>query len=226
MAVAARVRDRVSEDRYDQDLVLRAKAWDAEAQVELHDKYRGEFFGLTRHRLRDKQWADVFADGAIEQVFEYLASYKPELSSFRTWAFRVARTSIIRQISDIGAERDEVLSFELLAEVMPALTSPEYDFVISRVHEEMENLEPVQQKSVDGAYFDGENDRELAEQNNIPQRRVCYRRKQALRQMKEGLSDVPFMSIRPETRFLVYNSIVAHDKIDSVRAQPGGEEGD
>ena len=67
---------------------------------------------------------------------------------------------------------------------------------------------------------------ELAEQHDIPQRRVCYRRKQALRQMKEGLSDVPFMSIRPETRFLVYNSIVAHDKIDSVRAQPGGEEGD
>jgi RNA polymerase sigma factor (sigma-70 family) len=226
MAVSATVRDRTAENRSDTALVLRARDGDKAAEEELYYKYHTQFLCWIRRWLRHKEWAPDFADAAIAKLFEVLPQYKPELSAFSSWAFIVAKTNVIKLIHDLGTERNDVSADELLDEVLPALTGPEDDFVVSRVREEVAHLNGEQRAAVGGQFFEGRTDEELAAELSIPRRRVCYRRQQGLAAMRDRLSDVPFTSIRPETRFSRYYYMMDHDVKANDTALLGGKEGD
>ena len=226
MAICAAVRDRAAEDRDDTALVLRARAGDEAAIKELRSKYHALFLSWIRRKLWDKDLAHDLADGAIAELFEVLDQYKPELSPFSAWAFIVAKTCVIKLMLVLGTERHDVTPVELLDEFMPALTGPADDFVTSRVREEVANLSPEQQVAVNGWFFEGRTDEEMAAELSIPRRRVNYRRQQGLAVLRDRLSDVPFTSIRPETRFSGYYYIMDHETKANDCALLGGKDGD
>jgi RNA polymerase sigma factor (sigma-70 family) len=205
MAAHALARERAAENRFDVALVLRVLAGDRAAEVELYHKYHTRFLNWIRRWLRHKEWADDFAEEAVIQLFQVLPQYRPELSSFSTWAHRVAYTKVMKCIRDLHTERDDVSADDLFLEFLPALTGPEDDYVASRLHEEVACLEREQRAAVGGPYFDGLNDTELAARLRMPRRRVCYRRRQGMAALRRRLKYVPFTSIRPRLRFSGYN---------------------
>jgi RNA polymerase sigma factor (sigma-70 family) len=225
MAAHANARDRSAENRRDAALVLRAVEWDEAAIAELYHKYHTQFYSWIRRWLRHKEWALDFADAAIAKLFENLHGYKPVMSAFSSWAFLVAKTSVIQHLHELGTERSDVPYDEMLADLLPALTGPGDDFVNRRLLEEVAKLEPEQRAAVVGFFFFGLSDEEIAEEQHIPRRRVCYRRHQGMAALKLGLSDIPFTSIRPETRFSRYYYMMTDVK-ENKPAQLGGEEGD
>jgi RNA polymerase sigma factor (sigma-70 family) len=210
VAVHRTVHDRTVENQCDTALVLRACDWDEAAQAELYHKYHDQFLTWIRRWLRHKEWATDFADAAIAQLFEVLPQYKPELSSFRTWAYRVAYTGVIKYIRDLHTERDDVSADDLFLEFLPALTGPEQDYAARRLREEVANLVPEQRAAVGGP-LDGLTDVELSALLSIPKRRVCYRRRQALAELRKRLIDVARTWIRPKGRFLGYKDIGTND---------------
>jgi RNA polymerase sigma factor (sigma-70 family) len=226
VTTGTRVRDRAEENRKDVALVLRARDGDQTAFDELHHKYRGNFLRWIRPWIRCNLWEDELADAALAELLKVLNQYKPELSAFSSWAFIVMKTSVIKSIAKLATNRNDVSADEFLEEMLPALTGPDDDFVVARLHEEVANLAPEQRVAVNGEYFEGRTDEDLAAELSIPRRRVSYRRQQGLATMRKRLSDVAFTSIRPETRFSRYYYMMDHDVKANDLALLGGEEGD
>jgi len=226
MSVTVTVRDRTAENRSDAALVMRALAGDEAAFDELLFKYRDKFLCWIRPWLRYNLWVDEFADEAIADLVEVLCQYKPELSAFSSWAFIVMRTSVIKSIARVAANRNDISAIELLDEALPALTGPEDDFISSRLHEEVANLDPEQRAAVNGEFFEGRTDEDLAAELAIPRRRVSYRRQQGLAALRDRLSDVAFTSIRPKLRFSRYYYVMTDDVKANDTALLGGKEGD
>jgi RNA polymerase sigma factor (sigma-70 family) len=226
MAAYTKVRDRVGENRSDVSLAERAVGGDMAAWNKLYVRYKALFFLWMRGWLKHKEWAEDCAVAGVEALYEALPQYKPERSAFSTWAYRVAYTGVIKFIRDSHDKRNDISSDELLAEVIPALHGPKYDYIMRRLHEEVDRLEPMQHAAVAGHFFYGYSDQEISDLYNIPRRKVCYRRRQGIVALAKRLSDIAFMSIRPETLLSGYNYMMTNDEKENENAQPGGKEGE
>jgi RNA polymerase sigma factor (sigma-70 family) len=195
MAACTKVRDRVEENRSDVSLVGLAVGGDAIAWERLDDRYRALYRQWIRNWLKHRQWLDDCTATAVNELYRKLPQYKPALSAFATWAYRVARTRCIKFVRDYRTNREVVSTDEPSFESIPALHGPEHDHIMRRVHDEVAKLEPEQRRAVEGHFFEGLSDEELEEELHIPRRQVCYRRKQGLAILKRQLADVLFTSI-------------------------------
>jgi len=204
MAAYTKVRDRSAGNCRDIALVLRARDGDIAAFESLYLKYRKLIVCWVRTWLRYEEWVDEFTDDAINVLRSKLPEYRSERASFCSWAYRVARSAAIKHARVVGTKLAVVPIDLLMEDELPAFYGPEYDFLSSRVEEEVIRLEPEQRAAVYGYFYEGKTDDEIAEELHIPRRRVCYRRRQGLAVLRKRLSDVFFKSIRPETRFSGY----------------------
>jgi len=204
MAACTVIHDRTVGNRCDTALVLRARDGDIDAFNSLYHKDHKLIVCWVRSWLRYEEWVDECTDDAIAVLSRKLPQYRPERASFCSWAYRVARTAVIKHVRVLGISRVDVPIDLLMEDDLLAFFGPEFDFLSRRVEEEVKRLEPEQRAAVYGYFYEGKTDEEIAEELHIPRRRVCYRRKQGLVELRRRLSDVPFTSIRPETRFSGY----------------------
>ena len=196
MAACTVVRDRTADNQTDVDLARRVLAGDRAAESELLATYRAIFLGWSRRTFRKgNRWTEDYAQVATIKLFKVLNKYRPELSSFWSWAHIVAKSAIFTFISQQATERNDVSLDELMDDAMPALLGPEEEYIFRRVCEEVENLVPEQRAAVRGPYYDDLSDEEVADRLHIPVRRVCYRRKQGKAVLRVRLSDVLCMRI-------------------------------
>jgi len=190
MAVVAQFRLRESDKRLESVLLARVQSGDIEAGAELRERFRTRLHERLRHWLWNRQWADDLAAEGADAVRECLGEYKSDRASFNTWANRVAFSSIMKRISKLGLDRNDVRLDELVANLLPAVGGPEHAHIIARLREEVERLEPVRRAVIRGTFFEEKSDPELAVELHLPRRQVCYRRKQALRDLEKRLRDV------------------------------------
>ena len=227
MSAHTAVRDWAAHGPTDTEIAVRAQAGDLDALVLLHDKYREKFVTGFRRWLWKKDWAEECADEAWARVYEKLPQYNQAQGSFGTWAFDVAHTSLLNHVRKLHLGRYDVPLTDLLAEVLPAPTGPEDDFIRDLVWEDVHNLAYEQDVAVKSRFYDLCKDKETAKRLRILRRKVSYRCNQGLRNLHERLiSDIRFMSIRPDLRFPVYKQIVNTDGSARNGAQLGGKEGD
>jgi RNA polymerase sigma factor (sigma-70 family) len=131
-----------------------------------------------------REWKREFADHATDEVFASLDKFDPDRGALNAWAYLVARSSVFKHIRLLHVDRADVSYEDLVDEALPAGTGPEEGFVLNRLREAVAELEPEQRAAVEGFFFDGYSDVELAAQLGIPKRRVCYRRRQALKELR------------------------------------------
>ena len=79
--------------------------------------------------------------------------------------------------------------------------------------------------AIDGKFFKGKPDEQIAKEKKIPRRKVNYRKHQGLINLRKALSDVAFMWIRPKSAFFRNYYMMASAK-QNLSALLGGEEGD
>ncbi len=189
MAACTLVHDQSDERRGDAALVLKARNGDAAAQAELFLKFHEKTLGWMHRWMPHKQWKQEFADHAIGVVFACLDKFDPERGAFGSWVYMVVRSAVLKHIHDLHVDRADFPYDEMLEDALPAVFGPEDEFPLSRLHEEVARLEHEQRAAVEGFFFCGYSDVELAAMLGIPKRRVCYRRKQGLAELRRRLSD-------------------------------------
>jgi RNA polymerase sigma factor (sigma-70 family) len=226
MAACTMARDRADNDGSDSALALRAKAGDEVARDELLARYIEQFLIWIRRWLKTDLWEKDIAVDAANRLNEKLPQYNPTRAAFKTWAFRVARTSALNKIRDLHIDAKDVSYDTLLDDSLTAVSGPADDYINNRLHEEVGNLEFEQSAVLSGRFFEGLPVSKLMRRLHLTRRQVRYRGDQGLEVLRVRLADVPFMSIWPSTRFHVYNYIVNSDRNANEPAQPGGEDGD
>jgi len=225
MAVCTQTRDWDAGNRRDRELVLRARAGDEGALTELYLTYYPRVHGRVQRWLWDPQWVKECTDHIMAFIFEHLSEYRPDRSAFSFWVNMEYRSEMTKHVHDLEIDHPSIPFDETLEEGLPAQTGPLEAYVVSRLHEEVEDLEPEQGAAIDGKYFQGQPDRQIAREKKIPRRKVNYRKHQALANLRKALSDVAFMWIRPKSAFFRNYYMMASAK-QNLAALLGGEEGD
>jgi len=225
MAACTKTRDWDAGNRRDRELVLRARAGDEDALNELYHRYYQKFHNRARRWLWDPAFVDECAAHVVARVFEDLPSYRPDKSTFSYWANMQFRSEMIKHVRYLELDHPCVPIDESLAEEVPAPTGQMDAYLGSRLHEEVESLEPEREAAIDGVFFEGMTEKEIGEEKHMPARRVCYRLHQALGDLRKGLGDVAFTWIRPQSAFFRNYYMMASSK-RNLSALLGGEEGD
>jgi RNA polymerase sigma factor (sigma-70 family) len=227
MVALTTVRLRTADARSDESLWQRAVAGDRDALEKLLTKYRAIFALWVNRVFRGgNRWNEDYAQEATIRVFKKLNKYRPERAAFCTWAHVVGRSAIFSFIKKHASERYDVSLDVLWEDAVATLRGPEEEYAFLRLCEEGEKLESQRYAAVGGHFYEDKADKQIGVEQHMETRRVNYRRHQGLRSMKKGLSEVPFMSIRPKLRFSGYYIVMNHKTGAHASALPGGEEGD
>ncbi len=225
MAVSALARERAAEQPSVDTLIARGQAGDLAAQAELWLRCREEFLPWVRRWNHLNQWEEIFVDTAASHLIEVLDKYKPERSAFSTWAYTVARTSVLKQVRDLAINHPDVSLDTVMGESLTDFLGPERDFIVNRVREEAYRLTGLEGAAVRGRFYEDKTDDQIAAEQGTTRRVIGYRRRQGLAEIAEHLSDVPFTSICPKDGFSGYYYEMSDEKANNS-AQPGGKEGD
>jgi RNA polymerase sigma factor (sigma-70 family) len=227
MAVCTVVRDWTTRNQRDAEMVRRALAGDNDAREELLGKYRTIFFAWCLRRYpHNTTWTEDCAQEGAIRLDQKLAEFRPERGAFGKWAQSVGRSAMFTFIRKRTSGPKHVSLDALNEDAIAARFGPEAVYVRGRVRKQVEDLVPEQGAAVGGCFYDDKTDEEIAEEEHIQRRKVNYRRHQGLRAMRKGLSDIPFMSIRPEVRIPWYSSVMITEETANESTQPGGEDGD
>ncbi|HTW90533.1 MAG TPA: sigma-70 family RNA polymerase sigma factor [bacterium] len=225
MSVSAKARDRAAENESDLALVLRAQAEDPSAKAELWLRYRDEFVHWVRRWNHLNQWEDIFVDSAASQLIEVLDKYRPGGSAFSSWAYTVARTSVLKQVRDLSVNHPDVSLDTVMGESLAVFFGPETAFVVRRIREEAYRLLGLKGAAVRGRFYEDKTDDQIAAEYGTTRRVVGYRRRQGLAEMAEHLRDVSCMLDCTKSLFPGYYYMTT-DEQENEDAQPGGKEGE
>jgi RNA polymerase sigma factor (sigma-70 family) len=227
MVALTTVRLRTADARSDESLCLRAVAGDDDALEKLFSKYRAVIAAQVRRYFpRGGFWLDDCIGEAVVRVLDRLPEYCPELSSFNHWSYLLARSAVFAFLDEHEDSWFEVSLDALEEEMLSAPGGPEERYASTRLNEEVAKLDEEQGPAVDGYYYDDKTDEETAKTAGIDTRRANYRRHQGLKAIRKGLTEVPFMSIRPKLHHFRYSIEMNHRRDASASAHLGGEDGD
>jgi RNA polymerase sigma factor (sigma-70 family) len=227
MSVHIAVRNRAAGERSDEALCLRAVAGDDDALEKLFIKYRAVIAARIRRFFRrgGGDVEDCSQDAAV-RVLKRLPEFRPEKSSFNHWVFLLTRSAYFAYLEEHAAGRYDVSLDALEAEMIAAPGGPEEAYASMRVDEEIDKLEEEQGAAINGAFYDDKTEEEMGEELDMKARRVNYRKHQGLRAIRKGLSEVPFMSIRPKLHHFRYSIDMDQRRDAGASAQLGGEDGE
>ena len=227
MSVHIAVRNRAADERSDEALCLRAVTGDDDALEMLFTKYRAVIAAQIRRFFgRGGSGVDDCIQDAVVRVLKRLPEYRPELSSFNHWVFILARSAFFAYLEEHAAERYDVSLDALEEEMISAPGGPEERYASMRVDEEVGKLKEEQGAAINGHFYDDKTDEEIGEEQDMEARRVNYRKHQGLSAIRKGLSEVPFMSIRPKLHHFRYSIEMNHRRDAGASAHLGGEDGD
>jgi DNA-directed RNA polymerase specialized sigma24 family protein len=203
MAVHTTARNRTAENQRELDLVNRAQAGDVSAGVELWLIYKGKLLPRVRRWNRINEWEELFVDAGASQIYEALPRFRFRGKPFEAWAYAVAHNAVLKLVRDLGLKQIDIPLTEAEDE-LPDPPGPLDRFIETRVREAAYRLKGLRGAAVRGCFYEDKSDDEIAEDEHIPRRKVNYRKHQGLRSMGKDLCNIPFRSIRPETRFSGY----------------------
>jgi DNA-directed RNA polymerase specialized sigma24 family protein len=225
MVVSAKARERAAEHESDLTLVQRAQDGDLSAQAEVWLRYHEEFRPWVRRWNHLNQWEDIFVDSAASQLIEVVSKYKPGGSAFSSWAYTVARTSVLKQVRDLSINHPDVSLDTVMGESLTDFLGPEQAFVEHRVREEAYRLRGLRGAAVRGHFYEDKTDDEIAAEQRTTRRIIGYRRRQGLAEMAEHLHDVSFTLDCTKDGFPGYYYVMTDVK-EKEPALLGGEVGD
>lgn len=90
--MAPAVRDR---EQSDAQLMVRARAADADAFATLYDRYAGRAFRIARAVCRDSGRAEEVVQEAFLAIWRNRDAYRPEAGNFQSWSMRIVKNRAI-----------------------------------------------------------------------------------------------------------------------------------
>jgi RNA polymerase sigma-70 factor, ECF subfamily len=155
----------------------------------LYRRYAGELYGFALNSLHDRGLAEEVVQDAFTSVWRHADRFDPELGSFRTWLYGLARNRIVDM-------RRRAAVRPALADAYPGDEPAELDRSLDeamlrwQVGAALARLSPEHREVVRLAHFQALTLREIAEALGLPLGTVKSRTYYALRHLRLVLDEM------------------------------------
>ena len=155
----------------------------------LYRRYAGELYGFALNSLNDRGLAEEVVQDAFTSVWRHADRFDPEIGSFRTWLYGLARNRIVDMRRRASAR--PALA-EADAEEQPAEIDRSLDEAMLRwqIAAALARLSPEHREVVRLAHFQALSMREIAEALGLPLGTVKSRAYYALRHLRLVLDEM------------------------------------
>jgi RNA polymerase sigma-70 factor (ECF subfamily) len=169
-------------------LLRRVAAGDADALEALYDRHTPLLFPVAVRIVRSHADAEDVLQQAWLKVWEIAGTYDPERGSVVGWLLTVVRSKALDFYRSRAARRraEDAAPAERAASGDPSASAAEAQ-AAQRVRLAMQRLDPHFRQVLEGAYFDGLTQKELAERMEAPLGTVKTWTRRGLLKLKELL---------------------------------------
>ena len=173
----------------DESLVRRVAEGDERALAELYDRYSRPVYATGVKLLGDVHLAEELVQDAFTNVWRGAQSFDPELASFTTWLYRIARNRAVdlarnRRIRPPLAEDGSLRD-------LSGGPEPEADVDVWDVARALSRIPSEHRAVLNLAYFEGMSQREISQRTGVPLGTVKSRTTAALKRFRRALENPP-----------------------------------
>jgi RNA polymerase sigma-70 factor (ECF subfamily) len=176
----------------DRELMRRLAARESEALEALYAKYGGLVYGIALRVLGDPAMAEEATQDAFLRAWRGAAAYSPERGAPATWLGRIARNWAIDALRSTRARgalaRDDWSEFEDSRALGPEEEAGR-DSRAAQVREAVAALPEAQRTALSLAFFEGLTHVEIARRLGLPLGTVKSRIREAMRALRDALSE-------------------------------------
>jgi RNA polymerase sigma-70 factor (ECF subfamily) len=155
----------------------------------LYRRYAGELYGFALNSLNDRGLAEEVVQDAFTSVWRHADRFDPEIGSFRTWLYGLARNRIV-DMRRRASVRPAVAAGESVEERGEIDRSLDEAMLRWQIASALTRLSPEHREVIRMAHFQGLTMREIAEALGLPLGTVKSRSYYALRHLRLVLDEM------------------------------------
>lgn len=187
------------EDEHDKDLLLRiARQRDRAAFEELVTRFHLDAFNLASHITGNRMLAEEAVQEALLRVWLSARTFRAD-GNARGWILRIVSRECLRKRQDRRKETQAMTREEERRRTLPVPAAPagEAQELLAGLRACLGRL-PEQHRQLVALYFGGGlTQREISTEMNVPERTVSYRIDEALRWLREHLTEAGLAAALP-----------------------------
>jgi RNA polymerase sigma-70 factor (ECF subfamily) len=155
----------------------------------LYRRYAGELYGFALNSLNDRGLAEEVVQDAFTSVWRHADRFDPEIGSFRTWLYGLARNRIV-DMRRRASVRPAIAAGEGVEERGEIDRSLDEAMLRWQIASALTRLSPEHREVIRMAHFQGLTMREIAEALGLPLGTVKSRSYYALRHLRLVLDEM------------------------------------
>ncbi len=187
-------------DASDETLVIQVARGDSTALEVLYGRYAARVLGLSLKIVGDQAPAEDILQETFWRVWQSAATFQPELGSFTSWLFRIARNLAIDAYRRRNVRPQAFMNAYDSDPILDATPDPDMDVVEQaqsilqnqQVRKALDSLPSVQRQVIEMAYFYGMTRQEIAEATGEALGTIHTRARLALQKLRGELEREEF----------------------------------
>lgn len=185
-------------ERIDEALITAvSEAGDVNAFQLLFERYAPVVQGFARKMVNEDALAEEVVQETFWRVWRNAAQYNPDMASFATWMFNIARNLCIDMLrrqrrAPVQSLQEEEEQGRPLADEMDVVATTAAMLQHEHVQNALQELPPDQQDIILWVYFQGKTRRQIAQETGIPFGTINTRARLALEKLRRHLQPYGF----------------------------------
>ena len=179
----------------DETLVMQVVRGNSSALEVLYDRYASVVLGIALKILGDQPQAEDILQETFWRVWKNAATYQPQLGSFTSWLFRIARNLSIDAYRRRSVRPQAIVSASGSEPILEEAPDPDMDvaeqaqsiLMNRQVRKALASLPGVQRQVIEMAYFYGMTRQEIAEATGEALGTIHTRARLALQKLRGEL---------------------------------------
>jgi RNA polymerase sigma-70 factor (ECF subfamily) len=181
----------------DSEIMLKVAGYDSKALEQLYDRYSPILYTLIKRIVDDKETAEEVLSDVFVIIWKNIAQFDFEANNVYTWLVTIARNKAINAVKrnhqkdeteDNNEQYEEEKILPKLSRSINPLNLEEILGHSGRVKETLSALTEAQRYVLELSYYEGLNEKEIAEKLKIPIPTVKSKLQLALGILKEKLA--------------------------------------
>ena len=187
-------------DASDETLAIQVARGNPAALEVLYNRYASRVLGLSLKIIGDQAPAEDILQETFWRVWQNAATFQPQLGSFTSWLFRIARNLAIDAYRRRKVRPQAFLNANGSDPILDATPDPDMDvveqaqtiFQNQQVRKALDSLPGVQRQVIEMAYFYGMTRQEIAEATGEALGTIHTRARLALQKLRGELEREEF----------------------------------
>jgi RNA polymerase sigma-70 factor (ECF subfamily) len=161
----------------DSELMLKVAGYDSKALEQLYDRYSPILYTLIKKIVGDSETAEEILSDVFVIVWKKIDQFDFTINNVYTWLVTIARNKAIdslkrkQQKEELEEYKDSFEEESILPKLSPSINSLDLEQILEKsdkVKETINKLTDAQRYVLELSYYEGLDDREIAEKLKIP----------------------------------------------------------